>query len=43
MFIDVSEKGSAAIFEICLLLAGYLLGLLVNPEDGGSAFLRNVD
>jgi hypothetical protein len=25
-----------------LLLAGYFLGLLFNPEDGGSTFLRNV-
>jgi hypothetical protein len=25
-----------------LILAGYLLGLFLDPEDGGSTFLRNV-
>jgi hypothetical protein len=26
----------------CLFYAGFLLGLLINPEDGGDMFLRNV-
>jgi hypothetical protein len=26
-----------------LLNAGFLIGLLFNPEDGGSMILRNVD
>jgi hypothetical protein len=30
-------QGSAC----CLLLSGYLLGVLVDPEDGGSKFFRN--
>jgi hypothetical protein len=25
-----------------LLHAGFLLGLLLNPEDGGDMFLRNI-
>jgi hypothetical protein len=26
----------------CLLLAGYLLGLVINLENGGSMFLQNI-
>jgi hypothetical protein len=26
----------------CLLLTGFFLGLLFNPEDGGDIFLENV-
>jgi hypothetical protein len=29
-------------FVCCQLLAGYLFGLLSNPEDGSNMFLRNV-
>jgi hypothetical protein len=29
-------------FACCLLHAGFLLGLLFYPEDGGDMFLRNV-
>jgi hypothetical protein len=28
--------------RLCLLRASYMLGLLLNPEDGGSTFLSNV-
>jgi hypothetical protein len=27
--------------ELCLLLAGFLLGLLFNPENGGNMFLQD--
>jgi hypothetical protein len=27
----------------CLIQAGFLLGLLFDPEDGSDMFLRNVD
>jgi hypothetical protein len=30
-------------FVCCLLLAGYVLGLLFDPEDGDSTFPRNVN
>jgi hypothetical protein len=30
------------IFPYCLLLAGLLLGLILNPESGGAIFLQNV-
>jgi hypothetical protein len=36
--VDVSEEHPAC----CFSLAGYLFGLLVDPEDGDSIFLRNV-
>jgi hypothetical protein len=26
----------------CLLLAGFVLGLLFDPEDGSSTLLRNI-
>jgi hypothetical protein len=26
----------------CLFFAGYFLGLLLNPEDGGSMLLQNI-
>jgi hypothetical protein len=26
----------------CLIFAGYLFGLLFNPEDGGSMFFQNI-
>jgi hypothetical protein len=29
-------------FACCLLHAGFLLGLIFNPEDGGDMILRNV-
>jgi hypothetical protein len=34
--------GHAIGFSCRLLYAGYLLGLLVNPKDRGTMFLRNV-
>jgi hypothetical protein len=34
----VSKKQNPA---FCLLHAGFLLGLLLNPEDGGEIFFRN--
>jgi hypothetical protein len=41
----VLEETAASIFmiEVKLLLAGCLLGLLFDREDGGSMFLRNYD
>jgi hypothetical protein len=41
----VSEEHITSIFRAaacCLLHAGFLLGLLFNPEDEGDMFLRNV-
>jgi hypothetical protein len=32
----------AAGFACCLLRAGFLLGLLFNPEDGSDMFLQNI-
>jgi hypothetical protein len=29
-------------YSVCLLTAGFLLGLLFDAEDGGSTYLRNV-
>lgn len=31
----------SCLVEVCCLLAGYLLGLVFDPKDGGSGFLRN--
>jgi hypothetical protein len=28
-------------FILCIIHAGFLLGLLLNPKDGGYVFLRN--
>jgi hypothetical protein len=44
---DVSEQYIASIFsnhssDYCLIHAGFLLGLLLNPEGGSYVFLRNV-
>jgi hypothetical protein len=45
------EENIASIFKIeegkqrfacCLLHAGFLLGLLFSPENGGDMFLRNL-
>jgi hypothetical protein len=33
---------SKASFICCLLYAGFLLGLLFSPEDGGDMFLQKV-
>jgi hypothetical protein len=30
-------------FACCLLRAGFLLSLLINPEEGSDMLLRNVD
>jgi hypothetical protein len=30
-------------YTYCLFLAGYFLGLLINPEDGGGTFLQKID
>jgi hypothetical protein len=35
-------KAKQSNFHFCCLLAGVLLGLLYNPEDGVSMFLHNV-
>jgi hypothetical protein len=41
---EVSEEYTASIFSVeeCAnqLLAGFLLGLLLNPNDGGDMFLQ---
>jgi hypothetical protein len=37
LFNFVCLLGSAC----CLLRAGFLLGLIIDPEDGGYMFLRN--
>jgi hypothetical protein len=34
-------KGKAS-FTCCLLYAGFLVGLLFSPEDGGDMFLQKV-
>jgi hypothetical protein len=36
---EADRKKSSA---CCLLLAGYMLGLVFNPEDGGTVFLQNI-
>jgi hypothetical protein len=33
---------SLLLFGCCLLHVGLLLGLLLNPEDGGDMFLSNI-
>jgi hypothetical protein len=39
----VEEQGKRETSRACsLLYAGYLLGLLVNPEDRGHMFIRNI-
>jgi hypothetical protein len=35
-------KIKAKLFAFCLLLAGFLLGLLFNPEDGGDTPKRRL-
>jgi hypothetical protein len=35
-------KQAASTVTSYLLLAGFSLGLLFNPEDGGNTFLKNV-
>jgi hypothetical protein len=52
MSADVSEENIASVFRVekyaCFALlatcfrAGFLLGLLFDPEDGSDMFLRNV-
>jgi hypothetical protein len=37
-----SKKPEKSISVGCLLHAGFLLGLLLNPEDGDDMFLRNI-
>jgi hypothetical protein len=37
-----SRQQAEQISACCLLHAGFLLGLLLNPEDGTDMFLRNV-
>jgi hypothetical protein len=46
---DVSEEHIASIFRVEKIImlatffhAGFLLGLFVDPEDGGDMFLRKV-
>jgi hypothetical protein len=34
--------GGMCHFGCCLLHAGFLVGLIFDPEDGGDIFLRNV-
>jgi hypothetical protein len=36
---DMMEMAGSKV--LCLFLSGCLLGLLYNPEDGGSAFFKN--
>jgi hypothetical protein len=44
----VSQRNITSIFRVkeyqacCLLHAGFLLGLLHHPEDGGEIFLQNI-
>jgi hypothetical protein len=33
---------SPSLYAYRLLFVGYLLGLLVDPEDGGSTFIGNI-
>jgi hypothetical protein len=42
---DINHYGCNESKDLCLsfLLAGNLFGLLLNPEDGDSMFLRNVE
>jgi hypothetical protein len=38
----VHVGGSLQISVYCLLHVGFLIGLLVDPEDGSDMFIRNV-
>jgi hypothetical protein len=38
----VLSPGRGCLLAACILLAGYLLGVLFDPGDSGSAFPRNV-
>jgi hypothetical protein len=41
---NVSEEHIASIFRVEKIdLAGFLLSLFFDPEDGGDIFLRNVE
>jgi hypothetical protein len=38
----VNQEINKQSFAYCLLLPGFLLVLILEPENGGSTFLRNV-
>jgi hypothetical protein len=42
IFWDITPCIPLIVNRRCMLQAGFLLGLLLDPEDGGDIFLQNV-